>query len=217
MVDLLGFFRWCACIFDREIDSQNTLRFISNSFEWLGENFMGKGIGYLVHLDAHYREFGFTLCLQEGIPFYYPWLCHYDTVLRFDHFNPGTLKVSLPEGPRESPLGLSDFRPYDKFLQVVEGQNNTPIELMGCLKRTPFVIDFEGWIWRSVRKEEKLRQLKRRFYWEDCPISKGMGCTRIFFLWRRREEEEEDSSENSDRFLPCGADYRPLEAEILRE
>ena len=217
MADLLGFFRWCACVFDREIDSQNASRFISNSFEWLGKNFTGKGIGYLVHLDAHYREFGFTLCLQEGIPFYYPWLRHYDTVLRFDRFNPRTLKVSLPEGPRESPLGLSDFRPYDKFLQAVEGRNNTPVELMGRPKRTPFVVDFEGWIRRSVRKEEKLRQLTRKFYWEDCPISEGTGCARIFFLWRRREEEEEDGSENSDRFLPRGADYRPLEVEILRE
>ena len=56
MADLLGFFRWCACIFDREIDSQNTLRFISNSFEWLGENFTGKGMGYLVQLLANYRD-----------------------------------------------------------------------------------------------------------------------------------------------------------------
>ena len=42
MADLLGFFRWCACVFDREIDSQNASRFISNSFEWLGE-LGGKG------------------------------------------------------------------------------------------------------------------------------------------------------------------------------
>lgn len=96
------------------------------------------------------------------------------------------MEVTLPEGPQESPLGLSEFRLYNKFLQAVEGQNNTPIELKSCPKCIPFVVDFEEWIWRSVQKKEMLWKLKRKFYCEDCPISKGMGCTRIFFL-RRRE------------------------------
>ena len=78
MVDLVGFFRWVACVFKREL--VNWIDVVIKTLKWLHKNFTGKSIGYLIHLDAHRKEFGFHLCIDEGVPFYYPWLDAYTTM-----------------------------------------------------------------------------------------------------------------------------------------
>ena len=215
IVDLIGFFRWAACVFEREIDSQNTPHNITQTYKWLGENFPGKSIGYLIHLEAHHREFGFRLCLKEGVPFYYPWFNRYNNNPRFSRFKPEILSASLPDIEIPPSYIISDFRPYDQYLQKSGGLNNKTVKLVGLPKCKPFVVDFEGWIRRSLRKEERLSEMKKRYYWEDCATKGGKEFTRIFMLWRVKDRDEEDSED--EQRPSFREEYSPIEPDIFRE
>ena len=63
MLDLVGFFRWAACIFDEEI-KHNTVKVVAETYKWLNKTFTGRNISYKIHLDASCREFGFRLYID---------------------------------------------------------------------------------------------------------------------------------------------------------
>ena len=47
MLDLVGFFQWAACVFDKEIKC-NIMKVVTETYKWLNENFTGRNIGYLM-------------------------------------------------------------------------------------------------------------------------------------------------------------------------
>ena len=77
MLNLVGFFCWAAHIFERELNNPESGKTVTKLYKWFNRNFNGKSIRYLIHLDTHRREFGFHFCIDEGVPFYYPWLDAY--------------------------------------------------------------------------------------------------------------------------------------------
>ena len=145
MLDLVGFFRWVARVFERELNNLKSGKTVTELYKWFDRNFNGKSIGYLIHLDAHRREFGFHFCIDEGVPFYYPWLDAYTVMPWLRRFDPNSLGFNPEKVPPPT-----DFSPYDQYLQNVVDQNNHTVEISGLLRRTPYIVDFEGWIRRPL-------------------------------------------------------------------
>ena len=200
MLDLVGFFRWAVCIFTRELHSEDDAgRIVAETYEWLDDNFKGKSIGYLIHLDAHHREFGFRLCMNERIPFYYPWLDTFTTMPWLRRFDPNVLCLN-PDKPEPPP---TDFRPYDQYLQNVLNLKNRTVEIPGLPRRTHYVVDFDGWARRWVRAGERPSRMSKECYWEDIIIGGGSGCVRIHHLWRKKQLDSRE--------------YTPFPPDIIRE
>jgi hypothetical protein len=210
LLDLVGFFRWAACVFDRDIVGQNLPKVVTQTYEWLDENFYGENLGYLVHLEAHRQEFGFRLCLEESVPFYYPWQARYSAIPHFRWFNPDNLGVGFESDK------MKDFRPYNQYLQDVLKYNNTTVNLDGLPKRKHYVVDFEGWIRQQPRKEEQMLKMGKDYYWEDCAMADG-SCTRFHLLWWKQDDLVETDEEDCRPIRVKGPDYNPLTPDIIRE
>ena len=108
------------------------------TYEWLNKNFHWENLGYVVHLEVHQQEFGFCLCLEESVPFYYLWQAYYCAIPHFCWFNSDNLGVGFECDK------MKDFRLYDQYLQDVLKHNNTTINLDGLPKQKNYVVDFEG-------------------------------------------------------------------------
>lgn len=211
LLDLVGFFRWAACVFDRDIDSQNSPKIVTETYEWLNENFYGENIGYLVHLEAHRLEFGFRHCLQEDVPFYYPWQACYCDIPYFRRFNPNNLGVGSGSDK------INDFTPYDQYLQDILRHDNSTVNLAGAPKRKHYVVDFEGWIRRQPRKEERVSKMGTDYYWEDRMMTDG-SCARFHLLWRKKHNDSVETDEEDFRPRRVkGPEYNPLTPDIIRE
>lgn len=212
MVDLVGFFRWAQVVFDKEIDSQNSTRRIEKAYKWLDDNFSFAYVGYLVHLEYHYREFGFRLCVEHQVPIYYPWNNNYDNIECFRRLNPLTLGVYAPDETLAVTRSLRNrFEPYDQYLQKSGGLSDVTREVPGMAQRTHYAVDFEGWTRRSLRPGESSGNMGRMFYWED--VMDLGNSLRIHFLWRPKAVDH-DSDEDEPHH---GKANRPLNPDIIRE
>ena len=211
MLDLVGFFKWVAAIFSAELESRNTSKFITTTYEWLDDNFRGRRIGYLVHLEAHRREFGFHFCIEQDVPFYYIWLQKYMRLPHLRRFDPVNLGIQSGSPDHTIP---TNFYPYDQYLQGAGGLDNTPRYIDGMRKRVNFVIDFQGWVRRRVRKEEATRRMQDECYWEDY-VYDGGGHFRFYLQWRLQKSSEADESENEQAYETSR--YAPLHPDIIRE
>lgn len=197
MLDLVGFFRWAACVFDEEI-KRNTVKVVAETYKWLNETFTGRNIGYLIHLDASRREFGFRLCIDREVPFYYPWLPAYKTMPWLRRFDPDSLGLD-PEKPGLPPA--ADFSPYDQYLQDVLELDNKTVNIYWLLRRTPYIVDFEGWTRRGFRLEEMHSDIMtERCYRRDVIIAgrSESACLRFYLLWRITQSEEIDDEDDED-------------------
>ena len=77
------------------------------------------------------------------------------------------------------------------------------------------MVDFKGWIRRSLRKEESLSEITKRYYWDDCTTKGGKECTRIFMLWRVKDQDKEDSED--EQRPSFHKEYSPIEPDIFWE
>ena len=127
------------------------MKVVTEMYKWLNETFMGRNIGYLIHLDASHREFGFHLCIDREVPFYYPWLPTYKTMPWLCRIDPDSLGLD-PEKPGLPPA--ADFSPYDQYLQDVLELDNKTVNIYWLLRRTPYIVDFEGWTRHGFQLEE---------------------------------------------------------------
>ena len=110
------------------------MKVVAEMYKWLNETFMGRNIGYLIHLDASHREFGFCLCIDQEVPFYYPWLPAYKTMPWLHRFDPDSLGID-PNKPGLPPA--ADFSPYDQCLQDVLELDNKQLIYIGCSGKLP--------------------------------------------------------------------------------
>ena len=205
MLDLVGFFRWAARVFEKELNNPKSGKTVTELYKWFDRNFNGKSIGYLIHLDAHRREFRFRFCIDEGVPFYYPWLDAYTVMPWLRRFDPNSLGFNPEKGPPPT-----DFSPYDQYLQNVVGQNNRTVEISGLPRRTPYIVDFEGWIRRPLRIGERPSVMCNEYYWEDVIRAEGSACIRFYHLWRKKQLAEVDEQCDS-------RGHTPLHPDIIRE
>ena len=130
MLDLVGFFQWAACIFDEEIKC-NTVRVVTDTYKWLNETFTGRNIGYLIHLDASHSEFGSHFCIDQEVPFYYPWSPTYKTMPWLRRFDPDSLGLD-PKKPGLPPAAY--FSPYNQYLQDILGLDNKTVNIHWLLR-----------------------------------------------------------------------------------
>ena len=116
MLDLIGFFRWASFVFSRELARCRVWHSIIDIYEWLDYSFVGKSIGYLVHLEAHQTEFSFQFCIQNEVPLYYPWYNKYREIPCLKQFDPFFLGLDSRHLVMAQARELNFF-PFDQHLQ----------------------------------------------------------------------------------------------------
>ncbi|KAJ6469237.1 hypothetical protein DFH09DRAFT_955248 [Mycena vulgaris] len=153
--------------------------------------------GYLISVNQDWREINFPLLVQMDIPLYYVWGPFEQRDPRFTRLDPRVVRYYLQEvdsqGVRglwsnEIPVASSEFevaRRYDQFLQLrihpyARPRSMIPEESALSGRVEYWVIDFQYWGRRLLRKDENWRHLDK-LYHHIIVESRSEERTRVIF------------------------------------
>jgi hypothetical protein len=140
------------------------------------------GVGVILDLTRDKREMNIGLYLQYNIPVYYPWTLSAAADGAFYHLSPSYL-LSLDEYQETFSITPKNF---DFFFQpILPGQRGLAMTAQKLPPLTHQVLDFQGWIPRSISRKAS-RRCFRLFYFEEHILDGGVAQSylRIYHRFR---------------------------------